>query len=156
MTKLTPSFPPSNSSIPTPRTSLRNYAETDRSTHTIPSPLPSKPSSSTSGIVPHRPGFNPDLRSPSTTNFYLLTPSGPQGGFHRNAARTVHALHRGRGRYVIIHADENASKGQYRLESFIVDNDVRNGERLQWVVEGGKFKASFLLPDCEGGRESQA
>ena len=24
----------------------------------------------------------------------------------------------------------------------------------QWIVEGGKFKASFLLPDTEGGNES--
>lgn len=29
--------------------------------------------------------------------------------------------------------------------------DVEKGERLQWVVEGGKYKASFLLPDVVGG-----
>ncbi|KAL2073306.1 hypothetical protein VTL71DRAFT_10630 [Oculimacula yallundae] len=131
------------------------YVETDRSEATIPSPFPAKPSSSTSGLVPQRPGFNPELRSLSTTIFYLLTPSGPQGGFHRNAARTVHTLHRGRGTYVIIHADENTSSGEKRVESFVVGSDVTKGEKLQWIVEGGKFKASFLLPDVEGGKESE-
>ena len=53
---------------------------------------------------------------------------------------------------MIIHADEvlNGSgqgKKKARVESFVVGHDLANGERLQWIVEGGKFKASFLLPD---------
>ena len=32
---------------------------------------------------------------------------------------------------------------------------MEKGERLQWIVEGGKFKASFLLPDIEGGEGSE-
>ena len=32
-----------------------------------------------------------------------------------------------------------------RIESFTVGHDVAKGEKLQWIVEGGKFKASFLL-----------
>lgn len=65
--------------------------------------------------------------------------------------RTVHTLHKGRARYVIIHADEVVNgvrpAGQARIETYVVGQDVAAGERLQWVVEGGKYKASFLLPD---------
>lgn len=32
--------------------------------------------------------------------------------------------------------------------------NIEKGEKLQWIVEGGKYKASFLLPDEEGGHES--
>jgi predicted cupin superfamily sugar epimerase len=31
---------------------------------------------------------------------------------------------------------------------------VAKGERLQWIVEGGKYKASYLLPDEEPGSSS--
>lgn len=87
-------------------------------------------------------------RSASTTIFYLITERSPMGAFHRNKARTVHTLHRGRGRYVIIHADEaEKTGGKARVETFIVGHDIARGERLQWIVEGGKFKCSFLLPD---------
>lgn len=119
------------------------FAETDRASDVVRTPFPSTPSSTT-GFVNQRPGFDPALRSSSTSIFYLLTPNGPQGGFHRNKGRTVHTLHRGRGRYVIIHQNR-------MVESFIVGQDVEKGERLQWVVEGGKYKASFLLPDVVGG-----
>lgn len=66
----------------------------------------------------------------------------------------MHTLHRGRGRYVIIHADEVASEecvGGYggdegvgrfseekrwvkkaRIEVFTVGQDVVKGEKLQW------------------------
>jgi len=47
---------------------------------------------------------------------------------------------------VLIHADEE----EKRIETFVVGQDVEKGERLQWIVEGGKYKASFLLSD-EGG-----
>lgn len=41
-----------------------------------------------------------------------------------------------------------------RVETFVVGQDVEKGERLQWVVGGGVYKASYLLPDHEdGGRE---
>lgn len=39
-------------------------------------------------------------------------------------------------------------KAKARIESFVVGHDIEHGERLQWVVDGGKFKASYLLPDC--------
>lgn len=64
----------------------------------------------------------------------------------------MHTLHKGRGRYVLIHEEG-------RVETFIVGHDILNGERLQWIVEGGVWKASFLLPDVnvdaseDSGRE---
>lgn len=74
----------------------------------------------------------------------------------------MHTLHRGRGRYVVIHADEDdnvsdpcpLSTGK-RIETFVVGPRVDRGERLQWIVEGGKYKASFLLPDDEEGNTSE-
>jgi predicted cupin superfamily sugar epimerase len=130
------------------------FKETDRAPDTVPSPFPvEKSSTSASELAPKRPGFNPEVRNFSTTIFYLPTPNGPQGGFHRNKGRTVHTLHRGRGRYILIHADEPGK--QKRTENFVVGKDVGKGEKLQWIVEGGKYKASYLLPDEEGGKESQ-
>ena len=86
----------------------------------------------------------------------------------------MHTLHRGRGRYVIIHADEAASPDcpagyggaedlpesarwirKARVETFVVGQNVLKGERLQWLVPGGKYKCSFLLPDEEGGETSE-
>ncbi|KAE9984418.1 hypothetical protein EG327_005033 [Venturia inaequalis] len=93
-------------------------------------------------------------RNASTTIFYLLTPRRPLGRFHRNRARTVHTLHSGRGVYVLLHADEmDGGESRVRIESFVVGRDVAKGERLQWIVEGGKYKASFLLDvgDGKGG-----
>ncbi|CZT16537.1 related to DUF985 domain protein [Ramularia collo-cygni] len=133
------------------------FVETDRNTTRVPNPF----------------GDKKGTRSSSTSIHYLLTPKSNYGGFHRNEARTVHTLHKGRGRYVIIHADEVASKdfpGGYgkesaseserwvskaRVETFIVGQNVLAGERLQWIVEGGKYKSSFLLPDEDGGSTSE-
>lgn len=50
---------------------------------------------------------------------------------------------------MIIHADEGEG-GKKRVETFVVGQDVGAGERLQWVVEGGKFKASYLLAGGDG------
>lgn len=52
-----------------------------------------------------------------------------------------------------MHADEKREGEKVRVESFVVGGDVAGGERLQWVVEGGKFKASFLLGDLGDGEE---
>jgi predicted cupin superfamily sugar epimerase len=163
-----PHFHPTSSDPPSTQSLIKSlsllphieggfYLETDRAPETVPSPFPFLPSStSAEDLAPQRPGFDPAVRNSSTTIYYLLTPSGPQGGFHRNKARTVHTLHRGRGRYVIVHADEPDQKEGYkRIETFIVGKNVEKGERLQWIVEGGKFKASFLLPDEEGGNDSE-
>jgi predicted cupin superfamily sugar epimerase len=93
-------------------------------------------------------------RNASTSIHYLLTPESPMGAFHRNRGRTIHTLHRGRGRYVIIHADEvmpeydshSGIRSKARVETFVVGQNVEKGERLQWIVDGGKYKSSFLLP----------
>jgi len=29
----------------------------------------------------------------------------------------------------------------------VVGHDIAKGEKLQWIVDGGIFKASYLLPD---------
>jgi len=135
------------------------FVETDRAPDTVTATWVYTPTL-TNDIMPQRPGFDPDVRNSSTSIFYLLTPGTPQGGFHRNKGRTIHTLHRGRGRYVIIHDDENdlvdgeGRRGK-RIETFVVGQDVEKGERLQWVVEGWKYKASFLLPDQEGGDDSE-
>lgn len=125
------------------------FAETDRDPLLIPSPFPIAPASDATLSLagPRRPGFDPKVRNASTTIFYLLTPGSPQGNFHRNRARTVHTLHKGRGRYVLISA-----AGE--VETFVVGQDVGRGERLQWIVEGDRHKASYLLPDSEGGDSS--
>ena len=119
------------------------FRETDRDPLRIPNPFRSNSN-------------NDDLtRSASTTIYYLLTPASPTGRFHRNKGRTVHTLHSGRGRYVIIHADERENGKKARVETFVVGHDIHGGEKVQWLVEGGKYKASFLLPDVEGRSESE-
>jgi len=67
----------------------------------------------------------------------------------------MHTLHRGRGRYIIIHVDEKHGEETARIENFVVGHDIHKGERLQWMVEGGKYKASFLLPDHEDDMKSE-
>lgn len=123
------------------------FRETDRDTRQVPS--------SFAQAMVHT---DVASRSVSSCILYFLTPQQPLGCFHRNNGRTVHVWQRGRGRYVIIHADEIEGQGRCemkaRVETFIVGPDVEAGERLQWVVEGGKYKSSFLLPDEPGGETS--
>ena len=47
----------------------------------------------------------------------------------------------------MIHADEVKKGQKARIETFIVGQNIGAGERLQWIVEGGKYKASYLLSD---------
>ncbi|UKZ73004.1 hypothetical protein TrVFT333_000643 [Trichoderma virens FT-333] len=120
------------------------FAVTDADSTKIPSPYPATPlSQRTIDLVNGLPAdFDYAFRQLSTTIFYYLTPNRPLGSFHRNRSRIIHSLHRGRGRYVLIHPDG-------RIESFIVGPNIERGEKLQWVVEGGVWKASFLLPDSD-------
>ncbi|OCL10346.1 hypothetical protein AOQ84DRAFT_387574 [Glonium stellatum] len=114
------------------------FVETDRDFRTVPNPFPDSAQDS-------------PTRSASTTIYYLLTAKSPVGHFHRNKGRTVHTLHKGRGWYVIIHADEVKQQGQKpRIEAFRVGQDVEGGEKLQWIVEGGKYKATFVVPEESG------
>lgn len=125
------------------------FVETDRDPLQVPNPFLNMPLLTNATAKDHS-----TTRQASTTIFYLLTPGSPVGHFHRNRGRTVHTLHRGRGRYVLIHADRRDGNGRTQIETFAVGLDLARGERCQWIVEGGKFKASFLLPDDggEGGK----
>lgn len=153
---ISPFFTPTSSTLETPSTldlitklALEKhpeggyFRETDRDPLRVPNPFRSNSNDDDS------------TRSASTTIYYLLTPASPTGHFHRNKGRTVHTLHGGRGRYVIIHADEKEEGGKARIETFVVGQDLHDGEKVQWVVQGGKYKASFLLPDAEGRLESE-
>ncbi|KAJ9619841.1 hypothetical protein H2203_008112 [Taxawa tesnikishii (nom. ined.)] len=79
-----------------------------------------------------RQGEKGDTRNASTTIHYLLTPSSPLGAFHRNRGRTVHTLHKGRGRYVIVHADEVMGTVVPGFE--FEDHDFMRPERLEALV----------------------
>lgn len=121
------------------------YAETDRDQRPVPNPFrpPTK--------------SHPEhdaTRSASSTMWYLLSPSAPLGVFHRNQSQTLHTWNRGRGQYVIIHADERDSQTKARVESFVVGPNVMRGERRQWQVSGGKYKASYLLPDSSDRQDT--
>ena len=52
---------------------------------------------------------------------------------------------------MLIHADEvmkgEEVTGKARVEVFTVGLDVEKGERVKWVVNGGKYKASYLLAE---------
>ncbi|KAE8407976.1 RmlC-like cupin domain-containing protein [Aspergillus pseudonomiae] len=124
------------------------YSETDR--HPLRVPNPYRDDMDKSKRITE-PDAEKATRSASTTIYYFITPRSPMGYFHRNRSRTVHTLHRGRGRYVILHADQaKEDGGKVPIESFVVGHRIDKGERLQWVVEGGKYKSSYLLPDCDG------
>ncbi|GAB7366764.1 hypothetical protein MBLNU230_g0718t1 [Neophaeotheca triangularis] len=117
------------------------FVETDRDPQRVPNPFTTDASNSSSPS---------STRAASTSIHYLLTPASPLGHFHSNRARTVHTLHKGRGRYVLIHPPWTQADGRTRVETFLVGQDVAAGEKLQWVVEGGVWKATFLLPDEAG------
>ncbi|RHZ64711.1 cupin domain-containing protein [Aspergillus thermomutatus] len=128
------------------------YTETDRHPLRIPNPHNKDPSDT-----------NTNTRSLSSTIYYHLTPNSPTSFLHLNRSRTIHSLHRGRARYVIIHADLATQAraehgGTAPVTSFVVGPDLEKGERMQWVVEGGKYKGCYLLPDSpsengDGGSE---
>ncbi len=118
-----------------------HFVETDRDPLLIPNPFKDLPQLANATVKDKS-----DTRHASTTIYYFLSPKSPVGHFHRNRGRTVHTLHWGRGRYVILHFDQ-VSQGKVPIETFVVGRDISKGEKLQWIVESGKFKASFLLPD---------
>jgi predicted cupin superfamily sugar epimerase len=125
------------------------FVETDKDERRVANPF----LSSTTEVD----GSQDTTRAASTSIFYLITPKTPIGHFHRNKGRTVHTLHEGRGRYVLIHPPKGIDAygkekrgGDWRIETFVVGRDVTKGERLQWIVGGGIWKASFLLGSGEG------
>jgi predicted cupin superfamily sugar epimerase len=131
------------------------FVETDRDPLRIPNPFLAKQQHDAVEYTA-QPAGDDATRSAMTTIFYLLTPNSPKGRFHRNKGRTVHTLHKGRGRYVLIRTDEVKPGEQARIETFVVGHNVEKGERLQWIVEGDIYKASYLLPDDEDSGESES
>lgn len=127
-----------------------HFVETDRDKLLVPNPFKNLPQ-----LVNATAKDTSETRNASTTIYYCITPKSPVGRFHRNRGRTVHTLHWGRGRYVVLHFDALETGGKVRVESFVVGHDIAKGERLQWIVDGGKFKASFLLPDHDGAEGSE-
>ncbi|VEU22673.1 DEKNAAC103749, partial [Brettanomyces naardenensis] len=86
-------------------------------------------------------------RNFSTLIHYLITCDAPMGRFHVNRSRITHILQRGRGQYVLVYPDGT-------VKTFIVGFNTERGEVDQWVVPGGVYKASFLLPLDETKGES--
>lgn len=134
------------------------FVQTDKDKFQIPNPFLGR--AITGKETVQRPE-NDNVRAASSSIIYLLTPKNPQGFFHSNHCRVIHTLHRGRGRYVVIHADEvekdpdnPTAKRKAKIETFVVGNNVKKGEKLQWVVEGGKYKASYLLPEEDENQTS--
>ncbi|XP_014554694.1 hypothetical protein COCVIDRAFT_104214 [Bipolaris victoriae FI3] len=131
------------------------FAELDRNPLLIPNPFLESNANEQGEANSERTAEKPSsgdnaVRNASTSIYYLLSRGQPMGRFHRNKARTIHTLISGRGRYVLIHADEPGTPK--RVESFVVGMDFAAGEKSVWVVEGGKYKASFLLEGAEGER----
>ena len=58
-------------------------------------------------------------------------------------------LDKGRGRYVLI--DEKSGE----VETFVVGREERKGEREVWNIEEGVWRASYLLPDEDGGPDGE-
>jgi predicted cupin superfamily sugar epimerase len=134
------------------------FAETDRDPLRIPNPFLTKKQQDHGGsLVEYTAKADGDdaTRSAMTTIFYLLTPNSPQGRFHRNKGRTVHTLHKGRGRYVLIRTDKAKAGEKAPIETFVVGHNIDKGERLQWIVDGDIYKASYLLPDSDDSGESE-
>lgn len=107
------------------------YSETDRSPFTMEVGETSMLTGETSEKVVSR--------NYSTLIYYLLSADSPVGKMHKNKNRIIHILQKGRGQYVLVHPDG-------RVQSFIVGFDYEKGEVSQWVVPGGVYKASFVLP----------
>lgn len=130
------------------------FVETDRDPNFSRPFQNEKPASSINNTISTLSGSK--IRDVSTTIFYYLTSGSPFGAFHRNKSRTIHTLHWGRGRYVTIHADEVVGTGQKaRVETFVVGKNLLAGEKMQWIVEGGIYKSSFLLPDEAAGADGE-
>ncbi|ODV98613.1 hypothetical protein PACTADRAFT_48332 [Pachysolen tannophilus NRRL Y-2460] len=119
------------------------FKETDRSPFTMASPYFNNPeikSDSTTAKTP--------TRSYSTLIYYLITPEAPLGRLHRNHSRIIHIWQGGRGQYVLIYPNGE-------IKTFKVGPNIEKGEVMQWVVPGGVYKASFLVPEDEDTGESE-
>ena len=73
-----------------------------------------------------------------TSIYYLLTSDSPIGHFHMNCSDIMHYFHLGDPiTYYLIYPNG-------RLETRVLGPDVVNGQELQFVVQGGVWKASRI------------
>ncbi len=73
-----------------------------------------------------------------TSIYYLLTKESPIGHWHKNKSDIIHYYHIGKPiTYYLIH--ENGE-----LETVTMGSNPLTGEKLQLVVKGGTWKASYL------------
>ena len=80
-----------------------------------------------------------------TSIFYLLTSQSPVGHFHRNRSDIMHVFQKGDPiTYYLIYPNGH-------LETRVLGGDVTLGHELQFVVEGGVWKASQLNEGGEFG-----
>jgi hypothetical protein len=94
-------------------------------------------------LEPHPEGgyfVQTDRDNSRVPNPYLIQPNG----YHKPSADSL----------VESRSESLKWTGKARVETFVVGPNVAKGERLQWIVEGGTYKGSFLLPDEEGGETS--
>lgn len=136
------------------------FIETDRSQISIHNPFNSKHAD-----------LLDNMRPTSTSIYYLLNRTRPNGFFHRNQSRTIHTLHEGSGIYLLLHPPNSDAKTAHiqqiymtrRGRSQLADFGGYERRRLdngwtiekfgvgrqygvyQWLVEGNVYKASFLL-----------
>ncbi|ODQ58608.1 hypothetical protein WICANDRAFT_31727 [Wickerhamomyces anomalus NRRL Y-366-8] len=124
------------------------FKETDRSPFLLENPFHKDDNKPIKPINDNQQLAKDKYRNYSTLIYYLLTPEIPYGRFHKNNNRIIHILQKGRGQYVLIYPDGS-------VKSFIVGFNHSKGEVSQWVVPGGVYKASFLLPLNESTGESK-
>jgi len=87
----------------------------------------------------------PSTKPISSSIHYLLTPHSAKGHWHRNRSTIYHAQHCGSARYIVIHAAEWEPGKHARIESFVLGPNADKGEVLQLTVQGGTYKASYLI-----------
>lgn len=80
-----------------------------------------------------------------TSIFYLLTAQSPVGHFHKNHSDIMHVFQKGDPlTYYLIYPDG-------RLETRTLGPDITQGHELQFVVQGGVWKASELVAGGDFG-----
>lgn len=154
---ISPFFTPTSTGVETPSTrdlitalGLQKhpeggyFRETDRDPLRVPNPFRSSSNNDDS------------TRSASTTIYYLLTPASPTGHFHRNRARTVHTLHSGRGRYVVIHADEKEEERRPGLKPLWLDMTSTAVRRSNGSSKEANTKRAFYCPTQKGSPRARA
>lgn len=77
---------------------------------------------------------------PSIVPLHFLPPTQTQTPLRNHPPSQGRLLRRNRAQQ----GEKAKAKAEARVESFVVGGDIEKGERLQWIVKGGKFKASFL------------